>query len=90
MINDREKIVTITTNREKYIKEMVIQEDASYKEAENAMELFEFLRQGLRIREGRVMTAWGAKTPLGLYRSIQKHMESGTKPSGGKSRQRRK
>ena len=90
MINDREKIVTITTNREKFIKDMVVQEDATYKEAESAMELFEFLRQGLRIREGRVMTAWGAKTPLGLYRSIHKHMGLGTKASGGKRRQRRK
>ena len=90
MTNDAENIVTITTNKEKGIKEMVIQEDASYKEAENAMELFEFLRQGLRIREGRVMTAWGAKTPLGLYRSIHKHMGLGTKTSGGKLRQRRK
>lgn len=40
-------------------------------EARNATELFNLLRPGLKVkRNGRIDTAGGDKTPLGLYRSI--------------------
>lgn len=44
---------------------------ASAEEARNAMELFNFLHPGLKIKKnGRIDTAGGDKLPLGLYRSI--------------------
>jgi hypothetical protein len=45
---------------------------ATENEAERAAALFEFLRPGLKVmRNGRIMTTYGDKTPLGLYRTIQ-------------------
>lgn len=49
--------------------EEMIEAGASEKEADEAIELFELLRPGLRIkRNGRVYTSCGDKTTLGLYR----------------------
>ena len=53
-----------------YMIEMV-EAGATADEAEKAYELFENLRPGLKVKKnGRVDTAWGDKTPLGLYRTI--------------------
>jgi hypothetical protein len=53
-----------------YMIEMV-EAGATAEEAEKAYELFEMLKPGLKIKKnGRVDTAWGDKTPLGLYRTI--------------------
>jgi hypothetical protein len=44
---------------------------ATETEAENALSLFILLQPGLKVkRNGRIETAWGDKTPLGLYRMI--------------------
>lgn len=49
----------------------MIDAGATMEEAAGATELFELLRPGLRVkRNGRVATAEGDKTPLGLYRTI--------------------
>ncbi len=51
--------------------EDMINQGADKQEAENAMKLWELLRPGLKVKKnGRVDTAWGDKTPLGLYRTI--------------------
>ena len=45
---------------------------ASKREAEEAMELFNLLKPGMKIkRNGRVDTSIGDKTPLGLYRTLK-------------------
>jgi hypothetical protein len=59
-----------------YMIEMV-EVGACAEEAEKAYQLFELLKPGLRIKKnGRVDTAWGDKTPLGLYRTIGSHIFS--------------
>ena len=53
--------------------EEMIESGASEAEAKRASELFDLLRPGLKVkRNGRVDTAWGDKTPLGLYRTIER------------------
>ena len=44
-------------------------------EAMKALDLFELLRPGLRIKKGRIETTYGDKTVLGLYRSVKRIME---------------
>jgi len=55
----------------------MINHGASKDEAENAFKLWEMLKPGLKIKKnGRVDTAWGDRTPLGLYRIIGSHIFS--------------
>lgn len=56
--------------------EDMINYGADKQEAENALKLWEMLRPGLKVKNGRVDTAWGDKTPLGLYRTIGSHIFS--------------
>lgn len=50
----------------------MIKEGATPAEAKIAYDIFEILAPGLRVkRNGRIATAWGEKTPLGLYRVIR-------------------
>jgi hypothetical protein len=57
--------------------EDMINKGADKQEAENALKLWEMLRPGLKVKKnGRVDTAWGDKTPLGLYRTIGSHIFS--------------
>jgi hypothetical protein len=57
--------------------EDMINKGADKQEAENAMKLWELLSPGLKIKSnGRVNTAVGDKTPLGLYRTIGSHIFS--------------
>jgi len=52
------------------IKDM-IDAGATQEEAQAALDLFEILRPGLKIkRNGRIDTTHGDKTVLGLYRTI--------------------
>jgi len=64
------------------VKEM-IKSGATAQEAIGATELFKLLRPGLKVKKnGRVDTAYGDKTPLGLYRSIAREFpekEGGSK-----------
>lgn len=51
----------------------MIDAGATKMEAAKAKDLFDLLRPGLKVkRNGRVDTSWGDKTPLGLYRTIQR------------------
>lgn len=51
--------------------EEMIEKGATKEEAKAAVELFNILRPGLKVkRNGRVDTTAGDKTPLGLYRTI--------------------
>ena len=46
------------------------------REAMKALDLFELLLPGLRVGEnGRIETAYGDKTVLGLYRSVKRIMK---------------
>lgn len=57
--------------------EDMINQGADKQEAENALKLWEMLRPGLKVKKnGRVDTALGDKTPLGLYRTIGSHIFS--------------
>jgi hypothetical protein len=63
-------------NKQTIFEEM-INAGATKDEAENALKLWEMLRPGLKVKKnGRVDTAWGDKTPLGLYRTIGSHIFS--------------
>jgi hypothetical protein len=63
-------------NKQTIFDEM-INAGATKDEAENALKLWEMLRPGLKVKKnGRVDTAWGDKTPLGLYRTIGSHIFS--------------
>lgn len=54
------------------IEEMINIDGATLEEAKAAFDLFELLRPGLKIKKnGRIDTAHGDKTPLGLYRTIK-------------------
>ena len=60
--------------------EEMVEAGATQEEAETALKLFEILRPGLRItRNGRVDTAQGDKTPLGLSRTIKRIFEENKK-----------
>lgn len=51
------------------------QAGASEEEAKAALDLWALLAPGLKIKQnGRVDTAVGDKTPLGLYRTIGSHI----------------
>jgi hypothetical protein len=53
-------------------REEMIEEGASEFEARGAIFLMELLKPGLKIKaNGRVDTAYGDKTALGLYRAIK-------------------
>jgi hypothetical protein len=55
----------------------MVKQGASAEEAESAYKLFEMLKPGLKVKKnGRINTAWGDKTPLGLYRTIGSHIFS--------------
>lgn len=57
------------------IKEMITLDGATPEEAKAAFDLLELLRPGLRIKKnGRIDTAHGDKTPLGLYRTIKNNI----------------
>jgi hypothetical protein len=57
--------------------EDMMNQGATKGEAENAFKLWKMLKPGLKIKKnGRVDTAWGDKTPLGLYRTIGSHIFS--------------
>jgi hypothetical protein len=58
------------------IDEMILA-GATKEEAEKAHQLFEMLKPGLKIKNnGRIDTAFGDKTTLGLYRMIGSHIFS--------------
>jgi len=56
-------------------QEMIIA-GATREEAKKAIELWEMLKPGLKVKDnGRVDTDFGDKTPLGLYRTVKRMME---------------
>lgn len=57
--------------------EQMIEVGATKEEAENAIKLWDLLKPGIKVkRNGRIDTAIGDKTPLGLYRTIGSHIFS--------------